>query len=183
MRHRRAVLGRHAGPGGKQAPQSTVEVRPPGGRPALDNDETVGREHERRDLRAKLFGRAQGCAVQSSLPRIARAERDLNLQPRAGPRARQLDSRGLRAEANELRIVAASRRETLRSDVDRLEQIRLARAVPADGQQEPGGQLQLERRVRAVVAERDFPDDQAARGAACGADLRTDGLCPCVRRK
>jgi hypothetical protein len=162
LRHGRAVLGRHAGPGGKQAPKSTVEVRPPGSRASLDDDETVGREHERRDLGAKLFGRPKDCPVQASLPRIARAERDLDLQPRAGARAGQLDSRGLRAEANELGIVPAARREALRPDVDRLEQIRLARAVAADGQQEPGRQLQLERRIRAVVAERDFPDDQPA---------------------
>ena len=52
LRHGRAVLGRHAGPGGKQAPQSTVEVRPPSGWAALDDDEAIGREHERRDLGA-----------------------------------------------------------------------------------------------------------------------------------
>jgi hypothetical protein len=33
-----------------------------------------------------------------------------------------------------LGIVPAPRRKALRSDVDRLEQIRLARTVPADGQ-------------------------------------------------
>ena len=94
-------------------------------------------------------------AVQRRALRLARRRRDLDLQPRAGAIAGQLDSARLRAEADELGIVPASRREALRPDVDRLEQVRLARAVPADGQHEPGGQLQLERRVRAEVAERD----------------------------
>jgi hypothetical protein len=166
LRHGRAVLGRHTRTGRKEPPQSAVEVRPPRSRPSLDDDEAVRREDERRDLRAELFGCAKGCAVQSSLLRIAGAKSDLDLEPGAAPGAAQLDPRGLGAEANELSIVPAPRREALRPDVERLEQIRLARAVPADRQYEPRGQLQLERRVRAVVAKRDFVDDQPACGAS-----------------
>ena len=52
LRHGRAVLGRDAGPRRKQPPQRTVEVRAPRGRPALDHDEAVRREDERRRPRS-----------------------------------------------------------------------------------------------------------------------------------
>jgi hypothetical protein len=65
-----------------------------------------------------------GLRRSTSLPRIARAERDLDLQLRAGE-SRQLDSRGLRAEAASWASFRL-RGEALRPDVDRLEQIRLA---------------------------------------------------------
>jgi LmbE family N-acetylglucosaminyl deacetylase len=48
-----------------------------------------------------------------------------------------------------------SRREALRRDVQRLEQVRLADAVRADDEDDPGLERELERRVRAVVRKRD----------------------------
>ena len=67
------------------------------------------------------------------------------------------------AETNELRVVAAARRETLRADVQRLEQVRLAGAVLTDREHDPRLQIQLERGVGAIVAERERPNDQPAR--------------------
>ena len=144
MRHGRAVLGRHAGPGGKESSERAVEVRPSRSRPSLDHDEAVGREDERRDLGAELLGRAERSAVQPRLLRVAGPQGDLDLQLRAPARTRQLDSRGLPTEPDELPVVTTTRRKALRADVQRLEQVRLAGTVPADGQDEPRRQLQLE---------------------------------------
>jgi hypothetical protein len=144
LRHGCAVLGRHAGPGGKKPSECAVEVRPSRSRPSLDHDEAVGRENERRDLGAKLLGRAERSAVQPRLLRVAGPQGDLDLQLRARARTRQLDPRGLRAEPDELGVVATTRRKALRADVQRLEQVRLAGAVPADSEDEPRRQLQLE---------------------------------------
>jgi hypothetical protein len=44
--------------------------------------------------------------------------------------------------------------------MQRLEQVRLAGAVLADDEHDPRAQGQVERRVRAVVPERDLRDDQ-----------------------
>jgi hypothetical protein len=96
--------------------------------------------------------------------------------------ADKLDPRRFGAEADELRVIAAARRKALRPDVKRLEEIRLAGSVLPDREDEPRLELQLERSVGAVVAERDVPNDQPVRGAACGAGVRTRGPSPFVRR-
>jgi hypothetical protein len=44
--------------------------------------------------------------------------------------------------------------------MQRLEQVRLAGAVPADDEDDPGRKGEFGRRVRAVVAERDALDEQ-----------------------
>ncbi len=49
------------------------------------------------------------------------------------------------------------------SEVERLEQIRLAGAVLPGDQDDPRREREIERRVRAVVPERDAVDDQPAR--------------------
>jgi hypothetical protein len=72
----------------------------------------------------------------------------------------QGDPGGALAEPDELRVGARPWREPLRPDVQRLEQVRLARAVRAHDEHEAGTELQLEPRVRADVAERDLRDDQ-----------------------
>jgi hypothetical protein len=47
--------------------------------------------------------------------------------------------------------------------VQRLEQVRLADAVPPDDEDDPLGEVEVERRVRPVLAERYVLDDQPAR--------------------
>jgi hypothetical protein len=44
--------------------------------------------------------------------------------------------------------------------MQRLEQVRLAHAVSPDDEHEARLERQVERRVGAIVAERDLPDDQ-----------------------
>jgi hypothetical protein len=59
--------------------------------------------------------------------------------------------------------VARARREALRRDVERLEQVRLARAVAADDEDDPGREVEVERGIRPVLAERYVIADQPAR--------------------
>jgi hypothetical protein len=54
-------------------------------------------------------------------------------------------------------------REPLRREVQRLEQVRLAGAVPADDEDDARDEVEVERRVRPVLAERYAIDDQPAR--------------------
>jgi hypothetical protein len=67
------------------------------------------------------------------------------------------------AEPDQLAVVPRPRREALRREMQRLEQVRLPGAVPADDQDDAGREREVERRVRAVLAERDAVDDQPAR--------------------
>jgi hypothetical protein len=78
----------------------------------------------------------------------------------------QLHAGGVRAEADQLRVVAGSGGKALRADVQRLEQVRLARAVRAGDQDEARLQALFEPRVRAKVDERDRLDDQLSRAEA-----------------
>jgi hypothetical protein len=48
--------------------------------------------------------------------------------------------------------------------MEALEEVRLSRAVRPDRQDEPRLELELEPGVRAIVAERELLDDQAATG-------------------
>src|SRR5205807_5499325 len=73
------------------------------------------------------------------------------------------DTGGLLSEADQLRVLARPRREALRADVQRPEQVRLAGAVRTDEEDEPVRQPQLQPRIRAKVGERDRIDDQPAR--------------------
>jgi hypothetical protein len=47
--------------------------------------------------------------------------------------------------------------------VERLEEVRLARAVVAHDEHEPRPEIEVERRVGAIVPKRDVLDDQPAR--------------------
>ena len=144
-----------AGAAGAQPSERAVEVRPARGGPALDHDEPVGREDERRHLGPQLLGRAQRRAVQRCP--LAAAELAASPRARAGTPAREPRSAiacRVPAEAHQLGVRTRPRREALRPDMQRLEQVRLAGAVRAGHQHEAGLELQVERRVRAVVAER-----------------------------
>src|SRR5215203_2874274 len=64
-----------------------------------------------------------------------------------------------------LAVAACPRREALRPEVERLEQVGLAGAVRAHREHDAGLELQVERGVRADVPKRDLRDDQPARSA------------------
>ena len=164
LRERGAVRGRQARARRQQAAQRAVDVRAAYGGAALDDREPVGREDERRDLRPQLLGRAQRRAVHGCALRRTGAERDLELDRdrRRAPTA-QRHPGGALAEADQLRVGARARREALRADVQRLEQVRLAGAVRPDDEHEPRLEVEVEPGVRAEVAERDVRDDQPGR--------------------
>ena len=132
LSHGRRVLGRDVRPRRLKPHKHSVEVRASRRRPALDDRETVGREDERLDLAAKLLGRREPRAVQRPALRGGRRERDADVERRLTAPTGKRDSRSRRAEADQLRVDARARREPLRSDVQGLEQVRLARAVRAD---------------------------------------------------
>jgi hypothetical protein len=90
-------------------------------------------------------------------------QRQRHLERRFRTPAGNDDSRGPFAEADQLRILPCSRREPLRPDVQRLEQVRLADAVRPDRQDDPVRERQVERRVRPVLAERELVDQPASR--------------------
>src|SRR5207244_4519605 len=94
--------------------------------------------------------------------RLARSQHDLELERLRITRPPECDPACPLPEADQLRVGPSPRREALRADVQRLEQVRLAGAVRADGQDETWLEVELETRVRAVVAKRDRGDDQPA---------------------
>jgi hypothetical protein len=69
------------------------------------------------------------------------------------------------AEVDELALAPRPRRESLRADVQRLEQVRLPRAVRADDEDDAGREPEVESAIRAVVPKRDAADDQLSRRA------------------
>jgi hypothetical protein len=88
-------------------------------------------------------------------------EYDVQLEPRAGAVARQRDPRAVRSEADQVCVAPCPRREALRADVQRLEEVRLPGSVRPDDERQPWLQLELEPRVRAEIPKRDAVDDQA----------------------
>ena len=154
LRERREVVLRHAGARGEEPAEHAVEVRAARGRPALDDGQPVGGEDERRDLAAQRLGGREPGAVQARLLRLALAKR--HARARAARRSRVAadhDAAGRLAEADQLRVLPRARREALRRDVQRLEQVRLADAVSPDDEHDPRREREVERRVRAVVAK------------------------------
>ena len=97
-----------------------------------------------------------------SVPRFAADDESVmpTVERRVTSPADEPDARGRRAEADQLRVDPRARREPLRADVQRLEQVRLAGAVRADDEDDPRLQAELEPGVRAEVAQRDRRDDQ-----------------------
>jgi len=122
--------------GRRPAAERAVEVRAPRGRAAFDDDQAVWREDDRGDLAAELLGRPQLRSVQARPLRGAGVQDDVEVERRAAPFASQGDSRAFTAEANQARVGAGARREALRADMQRLEQVRLAGAVRADDENE-----------------------------------------------
>ena len=158
--YRRSVLGRERGPRGREPPQHAIEVGAPGRRAALDHDQPVGREDQRRHLSAQLLRCAQARPVQARPLATAELERHLQLDGHAGAVAAERDPCCIAAEPHELLIGPRPRREALRPHVQRLEQVRLAGSVGPGHQDEPRLQLEVELGVRAKVSERNRADDQ-----------------------
>jgi hypothetical protein len=75
----------------------------------------------------------------------------------------QPDGGRVRAEPDQAAVRARPRREALGAEVDRLEQVGLARSVLARDEDDSRSEGEIERRVRAEVPERDGVDDQPAR--------------------
>ena len=162
LRKRREVRLRNVGTCREEAAERTVEVRASCCRPALHDRQPVWGEDERRDLASQRLGRRQACAVQRRLLRLPLAERHGELERRRATAAANRDACGRLAEANELRVLAGARREPLRRDVQRLEQVRLPDAVRPDGEHDARLEVEIERRVRPVLAKSDVLDDQPA---------------------
>ena len=104
-------------------------------------------------------------AVQLRALALAELERHFELDLRLTARAAQRDAALPLPEAHELCVRSRSRREALRADVQRFEQVRLPRAVRPDSEHEPRLQVEVEARVRANVAKRDSVDDQVSLAA------------------
>ena len=141
---RREILLGDVGPGREEPSESAVEVRTPRSRAALDDGQPVGREHERRDLAAQRLGRREARAVQPRLLRLALTQRHRDRHGRRHPPSLDLHAARRLAEADQLRIVSRARREALRRDVQRLEQVRLAGTVTADDEHDAGVEPELE---------------------------------------
>src|SRR4029078_9251717 len=88
-------------------------------------------------------------------------QRHLELERATVAIAGECDASAVGAEPYELLVGTRPRREALRADVERLEQVRLARPVRARDEHEPRFERELEALVGTEVAERDVPDDQA----------------------
>ena len=157
---RGAVLRRQLRARRREPAEDAVEVRAPGGRSALDDAEPVRSEDECRRLRAQLLGGAQRRTVQRRALARARLEHDLDLQRHRRPAAAHGDPRRRLAEADQLRVLPRPRREALRRDVERLEQVRLPDPVRPNREDEPRPQREVEPLVRPEVAERDVLGDQ-----------------------
>jgi hypothetical protein len=73
----------------------------------------------------------------------------------------QPDPPALGTEADDLRVAPRARRETLRPDVQRFQEVRLAGTVSACDEDDAGLERQLELTVGPEVSECEVADDQA----------------------
>ena len=163
LRERGLVLLRHACASRKDAAEYPVEVGAPRSRAALDDGEAIRCEDKGRELAAKRLRRRQPSALQPRLLRLSLPERHRCLDGRRPTLPGHQHARSGLPETDQLTVVAGARRETLRGEVERLEQVGLADAVAADDEHDPWCEVEVERRVRPVLTERYAIDDQPAR--------------------
>jgi hypothetical protein len=189
LSERGAVRRRKVGSRGKRPCQDTVEVAAPGRGAAFHNGEPIGREDERVHLPAQLLGRGELRAVEPDPLGAAPRERDVHSQADRPPTPTGGDTPLVGSRPNDLRVVPRTKRETLRREVDGLEQVGLAGAVRPGHEYEPRLQRELEPLVRAHVANRDDSEDHPARfrsgrgpRQACVADSRATVFAPASRR-
>lgn len=164
LRKRGGIVSRHRGPAGEEPSQCPVEVGPAHSGTALHDCQAIGSENKRRKAGAQLLGRTKRRTVQASTLCFPRLERHLDLNRSAAVLAGNRHSCAGLTEADQLRVRARARREPLSRDMEALEEVRLSGAVRPDGEDEAGLELELEPGVRAIVAERELLDDQAATG-------------------
>jgi hypothetical protein len=119
-------------------------------------------EDQRGQPQAKVLCRVERRAVQLDALALARRDRDVGVDRGAGLGALETDAGRLVAEPNQPRLRARPRGETLRTDVQRFEQVGLPDPVGADHDDKPFAKLELEGGVRAEAPERDPRDDQPA---------------------
>ena len=154
------IGGRHVRARGERPREHAVEVRATGRWAALDHREPVRRERECVQTGAQLFRGREGGAVPPDPLRLACGDPDLRLDRDRAAAAGDPRESLLRATADDLAVLTRPEREPLRREVHRLEQVRLAGAVPARDEDEPWLELELEPRIRAHVAERNLLHDQ-----------------------
>src|SRR5438105_1815074 len=87
-------------------------------------------------------------------PPAGRARRPRTRSPREARRP----ARRLGSPADELRIVPGARRVPASGDVDRLEDVRLAGAVPPDERRDAGGELEIDAGVAPEVVQQQLRD-------------------------
>src|SRR6266516_4564471 len=119
----------------------------------------------------RVAGPPDRLAVVKGGPATRRAyvDRSLGRERRRRPLAGDPHSPALRAETHHLCIGAGPRREALSTDMEGLEQVRLAGAVRARDEDDPGLQLELEPGVGAEIAKRQLADGEPAGGRVTGA--------------
>ena len=156
----RAVLRGEPRAGRRETTEHAVEVGPPRGRATLDDNQPVRREDECRHFAAQLLGRAEAGPVEARTLARAELERHLQLDGRTCPLAPEGDPRRITPEAHQLRVCPRPRREPLRPDVQRLEQIRLAGPVRPRYENQSARKVQVELGIRAEIPERNRAYDQ-----------------------
>ena len=101
----------------------------------------------------------ESSAVQLGPLALTECQRHLQLDLGIATNAAQRDACHLLAESNELGVGTGARREALRADVQRLEQVRLPCAVGANYEHKTRLEIEVEASVRPDVSERDRLDD------------------------
>ena len=134
LRERREVLLRQPGPRGPRG--GRARGRSTRGAPAGPPFTTASRSGVKTsvdDLASQRLGRRQPGAVQPRLLRLPWREASPRARSATPARVPSTPTRAAAcAEADQLRVLPGPRREALRPDVERLEQVRLAGAVRPD---------------------------------------------------
>ena len=160
----RARIGaRHAGIARPGARDGAVQIAAAERRGALHHGQALGREDEQRRVLGQGLDRRAGGAVEGGALGRARLEPDRPFSRDAAQRPASLDARDLGADADHAGVVRGAGRPRQRSEVHRLEQARLARAVAPHDRQHLTAQLAVEPVVAAEVRGTDVLD--AHRGA------------------
>ena len=130
-----------------------VQMRAAHGGGALEQLEPIGHEDAQQrpglDVEQALDGRAVGAHALG----LARFEADAQLVRAGAVGELHDDARGLRAEAHQLALVAGPRRAPGAAEVERLEQVRLARAVRSVHHRQTLAEMGLGTGVGAEVAQ------------------------------
>src|SRR5439155_12011452 len=136
-----------------EASQSPIEIRTSNSRSTLHDRKAIGREHERCNFGAQLLCCAKRRTVHLRPLPFPELDRHFELHLRFTSSAAERDPPSLLAKADKLRVGTCTRREALRTDVQRLEQIRLTGSIRSDHEHQPWLEVEVEPRVRPDVPE------------------------------